>query len=66
LLLAGDSSPRFTVSLFGNRLSGNCLNLSRVGSATPSPKASASPVPSDGKNARRLAAVSATAERSSD
>ena len=59
------NSPWFAISFFGSNCSGNCLNLSRVGSATPSPNANASPVPSDGRNARKLAAVSATAERNS-
>ena len=42
---------------------GSWPNRSRVGSATPSPKAKASRVPSEGTNARRLAAASETAER---
>ena len=39
------------------------LKRSRVGSATPSPKAKASRVPSEGTNASRLAAASETAAR---
>ena len=39
------------------------MNFSRVGSATPSPKASTSRVPSDGTKASRFAAASDTAER---
>jgi hypothetical protein len=59
------ASPSALVSLFGRTCAGNCRNFIRVGSATPSPKAKASPVPSDGRKARKFAAVSATAQRSS-
>jgi hypothetical protein len=39
------------------------LNLIRVGSGTPGPKAKTSPVPSVGINVNKFAAASETAER---
>jgi hypothetical protein len=52
-----------TDSLRGMRAAASSLKRSLVGSATPSPKANTSRVPSDGTNARSPAAASDTAER---
>ncbi|MGX1292224.1 hypothetical protein AB7M75_002132 [Bradyrhizobium ottawaense] len=53
------ASPR------GNWCGGTSLKRNRVGSATPSPKASTSRVPSEGTKESRFAAASDTAARSS-
>ena len=56
------SSAQFWVNdavlLLGSALLGSMSNLMRVGSATPSPKVMASPVPIVGMNSSRLAAAS--------
>ena len=61
--IASMRSPLPTNSLFGMNSASSWLKRSRVGSATPSPKAKASRVPSEGTNASRLAAASETAAR---
>src|SRR5262249_22002046 len=52
-------------ALFGRSSGGSSGKVSRVGNGTPTPNASASRVPSAGTKAKRLAAESDTAERSS-
>ena len=55
--------PVLTDSLLGMNSAASSLKRSRVGSATPSPKANTSRVPSEGTKASRPAAASETAER---
>ena len=55
--------PLLTDSLLGMNSAASSLKRSRVGSATPSPKANTSRVPSEGTKASRPAAASETAER---